>query len=219
MSEQKRTLASKLLAISFGFISLGIVFLIKYLPGVIQASTGIVSMVGGPVLGVFTLGMLVPFANSTGAMVGTLVSMLFTFWWGFGQMFAVQMKMYDSARFSPMMNSSTVNCPPSWNLNNPEQEMVCEELPSGFTHFYMYDVSYIWFAPFSSILCLIVGIGISLFKPQDHKQLDKRLISPGYKILFCWCPKKLRKKIYNYYDEVGTDGAEATSKCNSYAMK
>ena len=62
--------------------------------------------------------MLVPFATSAGALAGTFVSMILAFWWGFGQMVAVQMGTYDSARFSPMMNSSIINCPHSWNLNS-----------------------------------------------------------------------------------------------------
>ena len=37
------------------------------------------------------------------------------------QMVGVQMSTYDSVRFSPMMNSSMAMCPPSWNINNPEQ--------------------------------------------------------------------------------------------------
>ena len=176
----------------------------KYLPGVIQASTGITSMVGGPVLGVFTLGMLVPFATSAGALAGTLVSMILTFWWGFGQMVAVQMKTYDSARFSPMMNSSILNCPPSWNLNNTALLSTSASATSLFHHLPLYDVSYIWFAPFSSLLCLFVGTCVSLCSPGDHRLLDKRLISPGYTTLFCWWPTSCRERVYRYYQEVGT---------------
>ena len=216
MGEEKKTVASKILALIFGVISLGIVFVIKYLPGVIQASTGIVSMVGGPVLGVFTLGMLFPFANSTGAIAGTFVSMMLTFWWGFGQMVAVQMKTYDSKRFSPMMNSSIANCPPSysWDMNSSGTAIECEELHPEFLHLDLYDVSYVWFAPFSTIVCLLVGSCVSLFKPQDHRRLDKRLISPGYTVLFFWCPKRMRNKIYNYYEEVGTGTIDANIKLN-----
>ena len=42
-------------------------------------------MVGGPLLGIFTLGMLFEAANQTGAVIGTLTSLMFTLWIGFGQ--------------------------------------------------------------------------------------------------------------------------------------
>ena len=203
MQERRKTLVSKLLAIFFGFVCLGITFLCKYLPGVIQASTGISSMVGGPVLGLFTLGMLVPFATSAGALAGTFVSMIFTFWWGFGQMVAVQMGTYDSARFSPMMNSSITSCPPSWNLNKSAPLSDSAPLDTLFLHLPLYDLSYTWFAPFSCLLCLVVGIIVSLCNPADHRQLDRRLISPGYTTLFSWWPPPIRRRVYSYYQEVG----------------
>ena len=70
-------------------------------------------------------------------------------------------------------------------------------------HLALYDMSYIWFAPFSCLLCLVVGICVSLFNPTDHRKLDRRLISPGYTLLFCWWPGYIRERVYRYYQEVG----------------
>lgn len=81
LSEEKQTLITKILAVVFGVIGYGIVFVVKYLPGVLevcqtslsiafivmtqlQAALGIFGIVGGPVLGAFTLGMFFPFANT-----------------------------------------------------------------------------------------------------------------------------------------------------------
>ena len=64
LSEDRAALVTKLLAVVFGVIGYGIVFLVKYLPGVLEAALGIFGIVGGPVLGAFTLGMFFPFANS-----------------------------------------------------------------------------------------------------------------------------------------------------------
>ena len=55
---------TKLLAAGYGDLAYAIVFLVKYLPGVLEAALGIFGIVGGPVLGAFTLGMFVPWANT-----------------------------------------------------------------------------------------------------------------------------------------------------------
>ena len=68
-------------------------------------------MVGGPLLGVFSLGMFVPFASSVGALTGLLTSLVFVLWMGFGQIVARQMGTFDAASFAPMMNTTTSNCP------------------------------------------------------------------------------------------------------------
>ena len=42
-------------------------------------------MVGGPLLGMFTLGMLTKTGNQTGSVIGTLLSVIFLFWIAFGE--------------------------------------------------------------------------------------------------------------------------------------
>ena len=64
LSETRATFLTKMLAVGFGIIGYVVVFAVKYLPGVLEAALGIFGIVGGPVLGAFTLGMFFPFANS-----------------------------------------------------------------------------------------------------------------------------------------------------------
>merc|ERR1719427_1945879 len=114
LTENRATFITKGLAVAFGIIGYGVVFLVKYLPGVLEAALGIFGIVGGPVLGAFTLGMFFPFANTLGAFVGCFSSLIFTCWMGFGQTVAKAAQTYDSARWSPKMPVSTENCPLAW---------------------------------------------------------------------------------------------------------
>ena len=136
------------------------------------------------------------------------VSLAFTFWWGFGQIISVQTGAYDSGRFSPKMSSNINNCPESWYVNDTTLAQTKVIDSSYFLHLGLYDVSYMWYGPVSTVLCILVGILFSFIRPQDHKTLDSRLISPGCHSFFFWLPKKTRGIVLNYYNEIGSEEGE-----------
>ena len=68
LSEGVKTIITKIVTFVFGLISFVVVFILKYLPGVLYAAIQLFGMLGGPILGIFSLGMFVPFASSVGAL-------------------------------------------------------------------------------------------------------------------------------------------------------
>ena len=85
LNESKATLLSKVIAASFGFITVGIAYSCQYLSTtVLQLSLSIFGILGGPLLGVISLGIFCKFANSFGAFIGLLFSTAINIWIGFG---------------------------------------------------------------------------------------------------------------------------------------
>jgi len=214
MTPERETILVKLLAVAFGILAYCVVFLVKYLPGVLEAALGIFGIVGGPVLGAFTLGMFFPFANSIGAFVGTFTSLIFTMWMGFG---ATVARNYGCLNpdFAPKMPTSTDMCPPSWlpmnttatNTTQVAASTKCEE--SGFLMLDLYSTSYMWYSAVACIWCIIVGSLVSLINPTDHRQLHKDLISPALPQLFSFWPSPVRDWINKHYREIGENRKDA----------
>ena len=168
-------------------------------------------------MGVFSLGMFVPFANTLGALTGLLSSLIFVFWWGFGFIAANFSRTYNRAKFSPLMPTTTENCPAAW-LPDPVTTnttiTAAAQTQSNFTHLGLYDVSYMWFGPVSCLMCLLIGCLVSLHRPADHKTMDPRLISNNIirlgKFLTSGLVNRLTgNKIHNYLDEVGSQNENA----------
>ena len=175
-------------------------------------------MVGGPILGAFSLGMFVPFANAVGAVTGLLSSLIFVFWWGFGFIAANFNRTYDRARFSPLMPSTTDSCPASWLpqpviTNNTITAAALTSSQSSFNHLGLYDVSYMWFSPVSCLLCIVIGCLVSLYKPRNHKTINPLLISDNVsKLCRLLTPQLIHRltknKINNYFDEIGSENTD-----------
>ena len=122
MSEQNATRLSKFFALFYGVFCYGIIFLVKDIPGLVQAWLGIFGVLGGPVLGLFSLGMFIPFANTIGALVGGLTSVIFMLWIAIGGNFSrlTGKIVYETKTVS------VAGCPSSWNVtfdSNPQKFM------------------------------------------------------------------------------------------------
>jgi len=213
LTETQATLTTKLLAVGFGIISYGIVFMVKYLPGVLEAALGIFGIMGGPVLGAFVLGMFFPYCHEVGAFIGTFTSLIFTCWMGFGQTVARQAQTYDGSRWGRKFPTSIENCPASWlNYTLPEPK----EPFAPFLHLELYEVSYMYFSAVACLWCVVVGAIISLIRPVDHKTLDPRLISPALPHMFALWPRCTKRWIDRIYREVGS--ARRRDKDNNHGQ-
>uniref|UniRef100_A0A8C2HYL2 Sodium-dependent multivitamin transporter-like n=1 Tax=Cyprinus carpio TaxID=7962 RepID=A0A8C2HYL2_CYPCA len=103
MTEARATLLSKMLALAYGLVCLAMAYIASLMGSVLQAALSIFGMVGGPLLGLFCLGMFFPWANSTGALVGLASGLVMAFWIGIGS-FVSRM----SASVPPVINATVI---------------------------------------------------------------------------------------------------------------
>ncbi|XP_050548013.1 putative sodium-dependent multivitamin transporter, partial [Daktulosphaira vitifoliae] len=84
LTDKKKVFYLKLLVVAYGigFIILG--FFIKYFGSLLQMSVVLISVFGGPILAVFSLGMFVPHANEKGTLTGLLIGLILSSIIGFG---------------------------------------------------------------------------------------------------------------------------------------
>merc|ERR1712223_249921 len=83
--EQRTTLILKILALFYGFLCVALTFIVDAMgSGMLQASLSIFGIVGGPLLGLFTLGMVFKRSNQLGALTGFITALAFAFWMSFG---------------------------------------------------------------------------------------------------------------------------------------
>ncbi|PIK45494.1 putative sodium-dependent multivitamin transporter isoform X2 [Apostichopus japonicus] len=74
------TVLSKLFTLGYGILTLALAFVAKYMGTLVQMANTVFGSIGGPLLGVFTLGVLYRRANSGGAIIGLMAGAYVGFW-------------------------------------------------------------------------------------------------------------------------------------------
>ncbi|XP_039992480.1 solute carrier family 5 member 6 [Xiphias gladius] len=191
MTEARATLLSKALAMSYGLLCLAMAYLTHLMgDSVLQVALKIFGMVGGPILGLFSLGMFFPWANSTGALAGLGTGLVVAFWVGIGSIFTRS----SGARPLPpdcgvILLSDNTTTAIHTALSN-----VTLSRPSRLKSFY--SLSYMWYSAFNCFTVILVGVIISfLTGPMKEEDVPPGTIYPLLGKVLCFLPEHLKKKL------------------------
>ncbi|XP_023341743.1 putative sodium-dependent multivitamin transporter isoform X2 [Eurytemora carolleeae] len=167
--ENRSTLVLKGLALGYGLACIGLAFLADLLgTGVLQASLTIFGVVGGPLLGLFALGMLTRISGQAGAVTGLLTGLIFVSWIGFGgpkppvPKLSLSISNCSNPDSDLMWNSSTwsstATLNPTWRPTNSNST----ELNPETEYFYLYRISYAWYSMIGFLITVGVGLLVSV---------------------------------------------------------
>ncbi|XP_067948589.1 sodium-coupled monocarboxylate transporter 2-like [Watersipora subatra] len=194
LRDDHATVISKVIAVSSGLVAVLLTIMVAEVDGVLQIAFTILSVCGGPILGVFSLGMFFPQANGKGAICGLLMSLIITAWFGFGAQFNKQheYKYPTSTEGCNWRNSSFLynNTEIIYNTTTIEPH-INSNLGWNSTNNYMYSISYHYLMPLACVVCTMFGLPVSLLTGGcGIEGADPMLISPPIRRICCGLSKK-----------------------------
>lgn len=200
MNNIQQALLTKIFSAIFGLLGYSMTFLIRFMPGMLEAAMIIGGVINGPIIGVFTAGMLLPWINSCGVLGGFLGSVLISTWIATGGTVYKHHMPYQSLT-APAYPSNISGCPPDW-LTDHNQSVVAEpsDLPG---HLALYDLSYIWYSTLGASLTIILAMIVTIFTSQDLTKLDRRLLSPCVGRLARWLPGGWGRRMQGWWEAMG----------------
>ncbi|XP_076753748.1 sodium-coupled monocarboxylate transporter 1 [Xylocopa sonorina] len=183
----------KCVVVMLGSIALGLMFLVEKLGGVLVITGSLAAIAAGTSFGVFTLGILVPWANSKGAFMGAIVGFVIAGWASLGANWSIGAGLLVAKKLPVPLS----HCP-----SNISQSFLKQfDYPNEDDVFPLYRLSYHWFTGLGTIIVIIVGAFISWWTgPTNPSSIDKRLLSP---IIHPFLPKP---KYENAVNSEGTGG-------------
>ncbi|XP_029707416.1 sodium-coupled monocarboxylate transporter 1 isoform X1 [Takifugu rubripes] len=184
MSEKQLSWMSKGMTLLYGVLCIGMAGLASLLGGILQAAISIFGIIGGPLLGLFTLGIICPFANSKGALTGLLSGLVLSLWVGIGAQFYPPPPV-----MARPLSLTTEGCNLStagnltWTSTTPGQtQMSFTTVPvhnNGDTVLLAdswYSLSYLYFSLIGTIIAVVVGVLVSLLTGGWKLKVESRLM-------------------------------------------
>ncbi|XP_042306264.1 sodium-dependent multivitamin transporter [Sceloporus undulatus] len=199
--EGRATLYSKLLALGYGLLCLGMAYISSMMGPVLQAAISIFGMVGGPLLGLFCLGMFFPCANSAGAVTGLAAGLAMAFWVGIGGIVANMQTPHPKPSASPLDGNLTTAVMTTLLTSTTAPERL-----TGLRKFY--NLSYLWYSAHNSTTVILVGLLVSLLTgPMRGEDVNPHTIFPVLPRLLCCLPAKYHKKLRCDVRDPAEDGS------------
>ncbi|KAJ8002508.1 hypothetical protein DPEC_G00159630 [Dallia pectoralis] len=183
---------SKGLCVVFGVTCTTMAVSASYMGGIVQAALSIHGMCGGPMLGLFTLGIVFPWTNSQGAAGGLMVGIALSFWAGVGAFIYPAQDIHTrplslSLDGCNQPNSSIIHTTPLSHLTTPTLP------PRSLLADHWYSMSYLYFSAVGCIATITAGLIISFLTGNTRSQdVSPWLLRPFCNI-FCFWSKKYKK--------------------------
>uniref|UniRef100_A0A8B9V234 Solute carrier family 5 member 12 n=1 Tax=Anas zonorhyncha TaxID=75864 RepID=A0A8B9V234_9AVES len=156
-----------------------------------QAALSIHGMCGGPMLGLFTLGIIFPCVNWKGAIVGLLTGITLAFWAGIGSF------IYPAPATKTLpLELSTLNCTVANTTSLLTTVAPTAAASRPLLADTWYSLSYLYFSAIGCLGCAIAGLLISfLTGPTRGEDIPPVLIKPICN-LFCFWSDRLKTLLW-----------------------
>ncbi|XP_013175750.1 PREDICTED: sodium-coupled monocarboxylate transporter 1-like [Papilio xuthus] len=166
LSDKETQVLVRTVVVVLGVICVGLVFVVEKLGSVLQLTMSLSSASMGPLAGIFSMGIFLPFIDSTSALSGGAVGLM-SAWWVAAHSQVAQAKGF--LRFEEKQRFLH-NCTYSFGSTiSPDVQEV--EVS------YLYRISYLWFTAFGCTVTVIVASLLS-FRKYPRIQSDHQLFAP-----------------------------------------
>lgn len=183
----------------FGAICVCLVLVVEKLGTVLQLSMSVGAVSNGPLLGIFTMGVMVPWVTGLGAIVGGAT--------GLSVMAYICAKAQAAIASGEMSfvtkPTNTESCSYTFIADDPFSMLAANKtskfiLDDEEPAFAIYHISYMWYTLFGALLTMTVATIVSfIFGANDPHKMDPKLLTPFVRHL-------LRKDVKRE-DPVGTE--------------
>jgi Na+/proline symporter len=186
LTERQTAIIMRAVVVVFGFICVGLVFVVEHLGAVLQLSMSLSSVSNGPLLGIFTLGVMLPWATGTGTLVGGTVGLGVMAW----ICTKAQLAIASGEMYFETKPLHTEGCeyhfvsaePMSMLAHNHSSMWTSTTTPAPHMDdigFQIYHISYLWYTLLGALITIVIALIVSfMVGPNNPDEMNPKLFSP-----------------------------------------
>lgn len=184
----------------FGSICLCLVLVVEKMGAVLQLSMSLGAVTNGPLLGIFTMGVMLPWVHGLGAIIGGATSLGVMAWICAKAQAAIatgELSFVTKPVNTQGCSYMFIADPPLSLLAMNKTESLLSGEPSE-PDFAIYHISYMWYTLFGALLTMVVSsIASYIIGPNDAQKIDPKLLAPFV--------RRILRKDIKREDPVGTE--------------
>ncbi|KAK7862023.1 hypothetical protein R5R35_002161 [Gryllus longicercus] len=183
LTDRQTNVLMKTVVVVTGVVCVSLVFVVEKLGSILQLSMSLGAMTNGPALGIFTMGLFLPWVNNKGMLAGSCAGLLVMGWIVLGAQAAIATG--DMA--FPTKPFSVQGCTYSFAAHAVNATLAPAHAYADASSdvFPLYRVSYLWYTLLGVVVSTAVALPVSFLtganRPQD---VDARLLSPVVRRFF-----------------------------------
>ncbi|NXD80184.1 SC5A8 protein, partial [Halcyon senegalensis] len=211
LSEKKLSWISMGMSLFYGGVCIAMAAVASLLGALLQAALSIFGMVGGPLLGLFALGILCSFANGIGAFVGLVSGFAISLWVGIGSQIYPPLPERTKPLYLSIAgcNITSGNLTSTANPLTTVFDTTTAERPALADNWY--SLSYLYFSTLGTLITVVVGIIISLLTGGLKQNTDRKFLLTKEDFLsnFSWSKSETKVEVLNRRSfTMGTEGTD-----------
>lgn len=208
LTEKQTHYVMRFVVAIFGGICVCLVFLVEKLGTVLQLSISLSAVSNGPLLGIFTMGVLLPWIGGTAVVVGGATGLGLMAWICARAQAAIATGELSFAT-KPV---DTQGCDYSFMADDPLSMLAINGTNAPVfgdsiePDFEIYHISYLWYTFFGALITIVVSTIVSFISGfNDPRQLDPKLLAP--------CIRRLLKLEMKREEPLGTEDDIRYASC------
>ncbi|KAI9577558.1 hypothetical protein GQX74_005020 [Glossina fuscipes] len=179
--------------VGVGALCVSLVYVVEHMGTVLQLTMSLEAITNGPLFGIFTIGLLMPWINGNSALTGGIFGVMAMSWISLNAQWAIasgaikyETKPLTVEHCNYDYGETLLDLNHNFTISRAGKEDI----------FPLYRISYMWYTALGALITILMsGVCGCVFGSNDPRKVDPTLLAPSIRKFFCYTENKFNAKV------------------------